>query len=797
MAIPISKLTKPLVEGTPQEVFEQVSKKTSEARQKTGFELQKTKAKLQEEQAQKSLFGEASEREELLREKKRDLYLKALRLKKEDELKTMIYENQKKGITARDTIKDILSAETGVGKAHSNIEGRTYAIETRINSKMHDVREKLRTRWAGLVQDKEMGYELIRYLKDGVVKNKQLEQTVKQLGDQWKESSEMLRSLRNKAGGKIGKIEDWVVPQSHDKSKLLKSGKQEWIKAIAPKLDRARIEKEQGAVLEDVLDSAYDNITKRVIEKAPMVKGQNLAKRNEFERVLHFKDGESMIKYNQEFGNPDVFATMDSHVRSQSNEIAQLQILGPNPELTYESLKVLARNEKMGKTKENLLDALYNVSTGKVDVDSSVDKLDAFVAQAGGTYRAIQIGSKLGSASISAIADISNILIGGGYRNINGVKIFGRGLATLLQEAFSGKGIAKNTEIASRLGLISEFANASLTNTRYAEQGTGWFQRRAENVIRGSGLAAWTNAQRVAFSLEVAASFAENFGKQFDQVPFKRMLEEYGITKADWDLVRTSKTKKIQKANFIDMDEIYKIDEELGYKVSSMINEEVNAFVVAPGYRARVFTTWGAEKGTLKGEAARNIMLFKSFPVTVTMMHLNRMGTMTTGGKVAYASGSIVAGAVFGTIALWAHDIATNKTPRDLERWQMLPESILKSGGLGIFGDMFLGEEKTRYGHSWTGQLIGVPQSTIEDLGMSLADSYLTVTGEKSPDKYIANMYNRASNYIPGQNLWYTRLVMQQSIGKAIGEMIDPDYHKKIRKRKKALRLRGQEYIFE
>jgi hypothetical protein len=82
-------------------------------------------------------------------------------------------------------------------------------------------------------------------------------------------------------------------------------------------------------------------------------------------------------------------------------------------------------------------------------------------------------------------------------------------------------------------------------------------------------------------------------------------------------------------------------------------------------------------------------------------------------------------------------------------------------------------------------------------MGKELADTYRVATGEIAPDKYIANTYNRATNYIPGQNLWYTRMVMQQTIGKSIGEMIDPDYHKKIRRRKKALRTRGQELIFE
>jgi hypothetical protein len=786
MAAPISKIVKPLLEQPQEQLIKKVAQDTKFAKRKTGFESQKVKAKLEE--------VVDVDREVALKEKKRDLYLKMLRLKKEDELIDLVKTNKAKGVSARETIKNILSNEQGVGHSNINIEGRTTAIETRVGAKIHDLKESLRTKWSGLTQDSELGHEVIRFLKDGKVKNEKLTPIVTKIANQWKEGANQLKTLRNRAGGRIGELEDWIVPQSHDKIKIKNAGYEAWKEEILPKLDRARIEKEQGAKLEDILENAYTNITSRKLE-TPLGSKQ-LAKKQEFDRVLHFKDGEGIINYNLKYGNPDVFATMDSHVRSQANEIAQMQVLGPNPEKTYEGIKVLARNEGMGSIKETALDALWNVSTGKVDGDNVVDVVDNYFAAASGTYRAIQIASKLGSATISALADISNIMVGGGYRGVSGIKIMGKGLNTLIQDAFSPGKVGKNIEIAARLGVVSEFANASLTNTRYAEMGTGFFQRRAENVIRASGLGAWTNALRVSFGLEVVGSFAENAGKTFDNIPFRGMLDEYGITAKDWDTIRKTKPKTIKKAKFMDVEEIYKADEELGYKVSNMLNNEMNAFVVAPGYRARVFTTWGKEKGTLAGEAARNMMLFKSFPVSVTMMHLNRMGTMSKGGKTAYTAGVMTTGVVFGTMALYAHDVVTGKTPRKLDRWQMIPEAILKSGGLGMFGDMFLGEQKTRYGHSWTGQLVGVPQSTIEDIGGTLADTYKAAVGEQSPQKSIANTYNRAKNYIPGQNLWYTRLGIEQTMGRVIGEMIDPDYHKKIRRRKKALRTRGQELIF-
>jgi len=110
-----------------------------------------------------------------LNKKKRDLYNKALSLQKEDELTKFIRDEEAKGISVKESIKDILSNTSAVGKSFINIEARTNAIENRLSATMHDLRESLRTKWSGLTQDRELGYEVVRYLKDGATKNKQLE----------------------------------------------------------------------------------------------------------------------------------------------------------------------------------------------------------------------------------------------------------------------------------------------------------------------------------------------------------------------------------------------------------------------------------------------------------------------------------------------------------------------------------------------------------------------------------------------------------------------------------------------
>jgi len=748
-----------------------------------------TNAKLQ---ADKTRLKTTEAEADTLAERQRDLYLKAYNLKKEQEITATMQSEKAKGVSFFDSLLNSVASTPGTGRTFANIESRTDAIYNRINSDMFELKEGMRTKWLGLKQDIELADEVIRYLKDGAIKNQKRLKEVKQIADQWVKASEKIKGLRNRAGARIGTLEDWILPQSHDAMKVRKAGFAKWKKSIAPKLDAARIEKEQGIPLNEVLDSAYKNITTPKVEVA---KGGSsvVAKRGEELRVLHFKDGKGMINYKNEYGNPDTFATMDAHIRQQSNEIAAMQIFGANPQANFDKLKELARADGMGKTAETHLDQAWRLSTGQVDGDDIVSKLDATMATIGGTHRAIQISSKLGSAMVSSLADLSSIVLGSGYRGLSSIKILNKGLHTLLQEATTVGNVSKNIKIANRIGVVSEFASASLANSRYAEVGSGKAQKAAEVVIRASGLGSYTNSLRASVGLEMAGNFAENFNKRLSETPFYKLFEEYGITNKEWDIIRQTEAYKIKGAEFFDVKKLYEIDEALGYKISEMISNEMDAFVIMPSNRTRIWTTWGEKKGTVKGEMARNMMLFKSFPIASTLMHLKRIGKIDSKmGKVGYASALIGVNTIMGGITLWAYDTVTGKTPRSVNRPAMIGEALTKSGGLGIFGDFFLGLGENQYGHSFSETLVGVPASTLDDIVDTAQDLMF-----KDKDKAIGNIYNRAKAYIPGQNLWYTRAVVERTVGDFMGEVIDPDHQRRKRRRQKALRLRGQEYLLK
>lgn len=735
----------------------------------------------------------AKEQAEADKERMFDLYTKARDLKLEKERTEIFNQRVAEGMSPAEAFHSQVSTTPGAGNKHASLEGRSDALYNRVSGPMTELKDELRTKWFGITRNEALADDIVRYLKDGKVKDKSHEAMVKKISKQWEDAANMIKSLRNKAGARIGKLEDWIMPQSHDSRKIFKAKYKTWSKDIKKLLDIERIEKEQGGKIDDILETAYGNITRKKTVKAPKGTGAKVIKRGEESRVLHFKDGDSILKYNEMYGNPDIYSTMDAHIRAQTNEIAGLQLFGSNPELGVEKLQELAG---LGDWETAIKSGSINVALGKTDGDNMIKFLDYWMGTISGTFRSIAIGSKLGTATVSSLADISNMVIGAGYRGLSSVRMLGKGLDTLLQEAVSIGTTAENVKIASRIGVVSEFASASLANSRFAETGAGWAQKSAEVVIRSSGLGAYTNSMKTAFGLEFAGSMAENFGKKFDDVPFKGMFDEYGITPDEWDIIRKSETYKVKGAEFFDNNKLYDLDEGLGYKVNEMITNEMNAFVISPTSRTRGFTTWGRKKGTPMGETARNIMLFKSFPIAITMMHMNRLGKIDGAlGKTAYVGAVLGANTIMGTITLWAYDIVTGTTPREAdptERWQIIPEAITKAGALGIFGDIFSGVEESRYGHSFAETLLGVPATTLDDIIKTGGE---LVRADMDAEDKVGAIYHRAKTYIPGQNLWYTRALIEQSVGDFFGKMLDPKHEERKRKQEKRLRLQGKERV--
>lgn len=169
------------------------------------------------------------------------------------------------------------------------------------------------------------------------------------LAQAWRDVSEDLRQRFNAAGGAVGKLKDWGLPQHHDAEALLSAGREKWVDYILPLLDRDRMLHPLTKVamgedeLRDSLRHVWDTVTTEGwIDRDPtgatFGKGA-LFRQHADHRFLIFKDADAWLKYQKDFGEGDPFAAMMGYVSTMARDIAFMEQLGPNPEAMFTYLK--------------------------------------------------------------------------------------------------------------------------------------------------------------------------------------------------------------------------------------------------------------------------------------------------------------------------------------------------------------------------------------------------------------------------------------------------------------------------
>ena len=237
-----------------------------------------------------------------------------------------------------------LLTKDAAGRAgYSNIEylGRFY--EGKFHSQMAEALSRFRTRSLGLSQDEDG----LRMLTKAIYGEKVEDADIMRFADDWSKVTENIRQEFNAKGGSISKNEKWLLPQNHDARAIEIMGLDTWRNKIAPMLDRNQMLDDAGKPLNDKdfiegLNYTFETITSGGLNKAkdftvPML-GKKLSRKGSERRFLYFKDADSWLEYQKEFGKGDIFTTLTDHIEMKANDIALMEVLGTSPESTFKAL---------------------------------------------------------------------------------------------------------------------------------------------------------------------------------------------------------------------------------------------------------------------------------------------------------------------------------------------------------------------------------------------------------------------------------------------------------------------------
>jgi hypothetical protein len=149
--------------------------------------------------------------------------------------------------------------------------------------------------------------------------------------------AEALRKQFNAAGGDIGKLINWALPQHHSQLQVAKAGRDAWIADILPKLDRGQYMKDDGsrftdAEMQKFLGDVWETIATGGVNKIEpgQVRGAGMrANRNADPRALHFRDADGYLDYQTKYGERDLYGVMVAHVGRLAKDVAMLRDLRP------------------------------------------------------------------------------------------------------------------------------------------------------------------------------------------------------------------------------------------------------------------------------------------------------------------------------------------------------------------------------------------------------------------------------------------------------------------------------------
>ncbi|HBT4071871.1 TPA: hypothetical protein MBM90_000141 [Klebsiella pneumoniae] len=690
-----------------------------------------------------------------------------------------------------------------------SVESRGKATRDYALSQIQEAFEAVDPRFFHLFEDEASVRDLVYEMRGQDTGNVRAKKGAKA----WAGVTELLRQRFNDAGGDIGYLENWGIPQHHSMEKVGRVPQDKWVSDVIGKLDRKYYIKDDGQLMSDAelttfLGEAYNTIAtgglNKLSDTGMRISGAR-SNRGNASRQIHFKDADSYLEYQREYGDRSLWEVMVGHLEGISKDIALVETYGPNPDHVFRSIldevtaeQATANPERTGRIKRlaNSTENLYNFIAGKTQPIAN-----PHIARWSDNIRNWMVASRLGSALLASFSDLGTMYMSAKVANIPMNRLFMNQL-----EAMNP---ANRTELARarRAGLAMESLLGSVNRWAMDNMGPSVSRWAATAVMRASGLTAWTDAHKRAYGVTMMGSLGEVVSRapdlrSLDDSDF-RILKSKGITEQDFSVWKLAQQEDWGNGNttMLTPESIMRIPDaavmhlglpervrfEAMRRLLAAVSEEVDMAVITPGAREKLLTGGGLQRGTWKGELTRSVFLFKSFPISVVLRHWTRaMGMPSAGGRAAYIAAFLASTTMLGALSQQLNDLASGRNPREMtgkDAGKFWLGALLKGGGLGLYGD-FLLSDHTRYGGGALASMLGPVAGLVDDV-VKLAQGIPLNAVEGKPEQTGGDLVKLGKGLIPGANLWYAKAALDHMIFNQLQEYFSPGYLRKMEQRSK------------
>lgn len=649
--------------------------------------------------------------------------------------------------------------------------------------------------------------------------------TAKNISNKMGEVFEGMRERFNRSGGDIGKLDDWALPQTHSAEKMVIVGRDRWVDDAMANINRDKYVHEDGQFysvdeIRDLLKYSFDSITMNGANKLEIGRqsfggNSKVTSRHSESRVLHFKDADSWMDYQEKYGGMQFVDLVEAHVNGLSKDIALVENLGSNPNGAMKILMDAARikDSQMGVKAEGFNSTKSTLGRAQVMFDEFMGANatdNQVLANIGLTYRSMNVASMLGGTTLSSFTDQAMIFRTAQIHGISYWKTFGEVISQLNPKNKADRDLAHSLGLATEetIGTIARWADDGLTSVHgKAEMAAKASSSLATQVLRISGLNALTAANKRGFSKMLMDKYGRmTRDKSWNDLDVmdKQLLESTGLNERTWEIMRLAEPVLDSRGNqLMSARSIYQIPDNLltkfgdprqvrdeaATRFQAHILDEQGMAVIEAGLREKTWLTGSFKKGSEMGEILRSILQFKSFPAALMMKHGSRGFSRPSLKSRATYLGSLVAlTTLLGGFVVQLKEIVNGNDPAeawDGEKWytlgidsDFLKRSVAQGGGLAIMGDIVVaGMDPT--GRGVDGVLTGpFGQDVKSILSLTVGNASQLANGVET------NAGNEAFKFvkgkIPAQNLWYTKAAANRMLFDELQDTIAPGYREKV-----------------
>jgi hypothetical protein len=460
----------------------------------------------------------------------------------------------------------------------------------------------------------------------------------------------------------------------------------------------------------------------------------NIARAVSHERVIDWKSSRDWADHQKEFGGGhslyhDIVHTLDVGAR----RIALMEYLGHNPDANFE---ILARrlieqhrnSPDLGRLEAQLQGVRNQLGrlTGRLNVPVSADHANLINGLMAGEA-ITHLGGVGLTHALAAPLTVSQEMVHHGFNRLESMANVAKALtlnrgSAEVQEALADAGAYTH----SYLNGIDRAGNAGDAWRR--DGFPGFVSWTAANFMRLTPLPALIDSFHArGVRGPLMSRLGRELGNTFENIErhMQAALRAYGFGPEEWSLIRSSAPTMVEGKPWVTPSTAENVDPaaveallrsrgEIGEKAAPevvaravqkfqwqladrllmYINDAADSATVRPGVREQAIALGETRPGTWSYSVRRAIGQFKMWPLAATMQIIGRdIARSLSNKEMASNIGWVIAlTALGGAARMSINDLVAGRPQRDWTNPWVWLAAAAQGGGLGIWGDLLLGE---------------------------------------------------------------------------------------------------------